>query len=463
MSLKIKNSHIHLDIVGGIAGDMFISAMLDMFTPLKSDVFNAVNGVLPDGTGKPVLSEGLNAGISGLRFKLETPEMTSGENESFGHEHSHAHEDKHSHSHNHCEPHVHSSDHSHEHYHKHKHSHAEHQEHTDNHSHSHHEHTTYQHLCGLMENSELDESVKNIAIELLTIIAKAEAKIHAKTLADVHFHELADWDSLMDVVASAVILNTLAQCSWSTSTLPLGGGLVDTQHGLIPVPAPATAEILIGFEFFDDGIQGERITPTGAAILRYLSNNSLLTTRQQGHLENTGYGLGTKVFPGMPNILRATIFDLVGSKKCSGLENNTQDTQQGSVVIIEFDIDDMTGEELGLSMELIRSYEGVVDVVSQSARGKKNRAVELIRVMAESTHYQNIIAYCFLQTTTIGLRYRFETRSFLLREHGVVNGDAYKSVQRPDGIETTKIEHDQLTSLPTLNDRRMKKYKIESS
>ena len=169
----------------------------------------------------------------------------------------------------------------------------------------------------------------------------------------------------------------------------------------------------------------------------------------------------------MPNILRSTLFDINGSKNELGLNNaqqgSHQDSQQDTVVIIEFDIDDMTGEELGLSIDLIRAFDGVVDVVTQSARGKKNRAVELIRVMSASANYQNVIAYCFLQTTTIGLRYRFETRSFLLREHGVVNGDAYKSVQRPDGIETTKIEHDQLTSLATLNDRRMKKYKIESS
>ena len=219
------------------------------------------------------------------------------------------------------------------------------------------------------------------------------------------------------------------------------------------MPAPATAEMLISFEFFDDGIQGERITPTGAAILRYLSDKKLLTQPQQGHLETTGYGLGTKVFPGMPNILRAMFFD---SQK-----NTTE--HQSTVVLIEFDVDDMTSEELALSLDLLREFNGVVDVVVQTARGKKNRAVELVRILASTDNYQNVIDYCFLQTSTIGLRYRFETRRSLTRELHDIDGDVYKSVTRPDGSQTKKIEHDQLTSLSTLQQRRMKKNQIESS
>jgi uncharacterized protein (TIGR00299 family) protein len=405
MTLQCKNSHIHLDIVGGIAGDMFISAMLDAFEYLQSEVLESVAMVLPEEAGTASLSKGINSGISGLRFNL-IPQA--------------------------AEKHVH--------------------EHEHEHSHTHH-HTTYQYLCKFLKQSKLSVKVVQVSVELLTIIAKAEAKIHNKTLDDVHFHELADWDSLMDVVASATILQALPDSSWSISKLPLGGGLINTQHGLIPAPAPATAEILTDFEFFDDGIQGERITPTGAAILRYLSDNELLTQPQQGHLQTTGYGLGTKVFAGMPNILRALSFDT----------QRTITKQQDTVVLIEFDIDDMTSEELALSVDLIREYKGVVDVVVQSARGKKNRAVELIRIMASTDNYQQIIDYCFVQTSTIGLRYRFETRRFLQRELHELGGDAYKSVMRPDGSQTIKIEHDQLISLSTLHERRMKKNKIESS
>jgi len=413
MISQCKNSHIHLDIVGGIAGDMFISAMLDTFDELQPQVLKSVATVLPKDVGTALLSQGINSGISGLRFTL-TPH--SSETKSAQHIHTH------NHAHTHVEQHT-------------------------------HHHTTFKYLCELLKHSSLSTNIIQVAIDLLTIIAKAEAKIHGTTLNEVHFHELADWDSLMDVVASATILDALGSSSWSISKLPLGGGLIKTQHGLIPAPAPATAEILTGFEFFDDGIQGERITPTGAAILRYLSDNALLTPQQQGHLQVTGYGLGTKVFAGMPNILRAMLF------------NTQQSTngQQSTVVIIEFDVDDMTAEELALSVDLLREYQGVVDVVVQSARGKKNRGVELIRILASPDDYQDIIEYCFLQTSTIGLRYRFETRRYLKRELHHIDGDDYKSVTRPDGSQTIKIEHDQLASLSTLHQRRMKKNQIESS
>ncbi|MDU0355378.1 LarC family nickel insertion protein [Paraglaciecola aquimarina] len=435
MTITTNESHIHLDIVGGIAGDMFIGAMLDAFEPLKADVFAAIEQVISKNIGRAELTAGLNSGISGLRFSLK---LVNSEKETEEHVHSH--------------PHPHSF-----HEHSHDHLHEEHlsQHGAADHSHEHSHKTTYRYLCQVLKTAKLDFDVANIAVELLTIIAVAEAKIHNKTLNDVHFHELADWDSLMDVVAAAVILNGLKQCSWSISTLPLGSGLVNTQHGLIPVPAPATAEILLGFEFSNDSVQGERITPTGAAILRYLRNNKLLIAQPQGRLVATGYGLGTKIFPAMPNILRALHF----TKKPA--DSALQQAQQGTVVIIEFDIDDMTGEELGLSLELLRAQDGVLDVIAQTARGKKNRSVESVRLLASSAHYQDVIATCFNQTTTIGLRYRFETRAYLLREHLEVQEVAYKSVARPNGETSLKVEHDELLSLESLNQRRTLKYQVE--
>ncbi|WP_158966546.1 LarC family nickel insertion protein [Paraglaciecola sp. L3A3] len=426
MKAKVENSHIHLDIVGGIAGDMFISAMLDTFEDLQSSVHSAVALVVPANIGTAEVLVGVNSGISGLTFSLQLNEVNHTHTpQSPQSEHSHIHEGEHN-----------------EHAHRHDHS------HNPTHSHK----TTYRYLCQLISDSELNSDVIKVAIELLTIIGKAEAKIHNKTLDAVHFHELADWDSLMDVVAAAVILSALSSCSWSTSKLPIGGGLVNTQHGLIPVPAPATAEILLGFEFFDDNIKGERITPTGAAILRYLADHQLIIPAPQGQLLATGYGLGTKVFPGMPNILRAMHFDT----------HNSQDCQQDTVVIIECDIDDMTGEEIALSLDLLRSQQGVIDVTVQTARGKKNRAVELVRILASSQHYKKVMDTCFIQTTTIGLRYRFETRRYLPREPHTQQKYAYKSVLRPNGESTQKIEHDELTSLDTLSQRRAVKYKVET-
>ncbi|MGJ8694330.1 MAG: nickel insertion protein [Thalassotalea sp.] len=459
MQTKIENSHIHLDIVGGIAGDMFISAMLDTFTFLQTEVFLAIKQVLPENIGTPVLSKEVNSGISGLTFKLK---LDGADNTvavphakmhaTHSHQHEHSHTDSHDHTENHSHPHEHDH-HQHKHNYNHDHQDDNSHDHEHDHVHSHSHETTYRYLCQLIQSSKLSAEVANVAIEILTIIAHAEAKIHDKILDDVHFHELADWDSLMDVVAAAVILHALSASTWSSSKLPLGGGFVNTQHGLIPVPAPATAEILLGFEFFDDNIKGERITPTGAAILKYLYNRGLLTNVPQSQLVATGYGLGTKVFPGMPNILRAMHFN----------KNIQKHSQQDTVVIIEFDIDDMTGEELGLALDLLRAQQGVIDVTAQSARGKKNRAVELIRILAASAEYQDVIDSCFNQTTTIGLRYRFETRRHLPRTQKSIDGHQFKSVQRPNGEVTHKIEHDELTELTTLNERRAVKGAIEHS
>jgi uncharacterized protein (TIGR00299 family) protein len=416
MSSTLANQHIHLDLVGGIAGDMFVSALLDMQPALQEQVESALALVLPDEAGKPLISRGLNAGISGLHFSLKPKELNAGSSE-----HSHTHEHTHEHTH-------------------------------DNTPHQH-THTTYRYLCGLIEQSPLATNIVKRAIHLLSIIAKAEAKIHGTSLEHVHFHELADWDSLMDVVASAVIIETLPEHTWSISALPLGGGLVNTQHGLIPVPAPATAEILVGFKFNDDGVKGERITPTGAAILRCLSELGKLKSHKGGELVTCGYGLGTKILKGMPNILRANLFE-------SPITTSSQPTEHTSVVSIEFDIDDMTGEEIGLAADLIRAHSGVLDLVIQSARGKKNRGVELFRVLTDTQQYQNVIDYIFTQTTTIGLRYRFDSRVCLPRQYTKIHDTPCKLVTRPNSQITCKIEHDQLLAGASLAERRENAAKI---
>ena len=142
---------------------------------------------------------------------------------------------------------------------------------------------------------------------ILTILGEAEARIHNVPLADVHFHEIADWDSLADVVGAGSVIAALGDAVWTVSDLPRGGGLVRTQHGLLPAPAPATAAILSGYRWRDDGVGGERVTPTGAAIVRHLATFSGDFGARR--LAATGTGAGTRELPGMPNILRALVFD----------------------------------------------------------------------------------------------------------------------------------------------------------
>ena len=125
-------------------------------------------------------------------------------------------------------------------------------------------------IARLISSAKLHPGTADQAIAILRRLAEAESRMHRVPVDEVHFHEIADWDSLMDVVAAGSIAAALAQCSWSVSDLPRGDGLVRTRHGLLPIPAPATVELLRGFRWRDDGVGGERVTPTGAAIVAHL-------------------------------------------------------------------------------------------------------------------------------------------------------------------------------------------------
>lgn len=389
-------------MIGGIAGDMFIAAMLDCDSQLNTPVLECIAAVLPHDIGHIKITKGVNKGISGLRVQLAlNPEPNS--SIKFGH-------------------------------------------------------TDFTSLVARIKASSLELCVQTIAIELLTILAKAEAKIHDKPLDKVHFHELADWDSLMDIVAIAAILHHLRDYHWEVSSIPIGRGRVKTEHGMLPIPAPATLELLHGFSFIDDGEQGERITPTGALILRYLKDKGLLSINdtqvkiQQSKyiLQSIGYGLGEKTFATLPNILRVSHFCMADA--------NTQDPQ---VAVIEFEIDDMTGEEIACALDNLRAQQGVFDVNAVSARGKKNRPLERIQLITDIAALDNIINQCFICTSTIGLRWQTMHRRCLKREHAHTDLGRIKTVLRPGNTPSKKIEHDDLDTSLSLDEQRKIKCQAE--
>jgi uncharacterized protein (TIGR00299 family) protein len=375
-----------LDAVGGMAGDMFVSAMIDALPELRGRVLADAAAVLPEDVGMPRLEEGMSGGLRCLRFRLADA----------GHHHHHA--------------------------------------------------SAFTDMVARIEGAPLSAGTAVEAIAILRHLAEAEAAIHGVAVEAVHFHEIGDWDSLMDVVAAGSIAAALPDAGWAVSELPRGGGLVRTAHGLLPVPAPAAARLLTGFAWRDDGVSGERVTPTGAAILRHLVSAPTAT----GRLRAGGIGAGTRDLSGLPNILRVTVFDAADD---GGLEK---------IALLSFDIDDMTGEEIGTAADRLRSMAEVRDLVIQTALGKKGRPVQVFRLLLRPEDQAAVAAACFTETSTLGLRWHIETREVLPRRFETVEGVRTKIATRPKA-ESRKAESDDLAGGLSLEARRAVKRQAEEA
>ncbi len=266
----MSGRHIHLQPLGGIAGDMFVAAMLDALPHCRAQVFADIAAVLPAELGAVRLTRVLKNGIAALHFCLEE-EVPA---DALAHPHAAAAPPVH---------HLHSRGNS--------------------------PAGDYAGIRKLIETARLSGSAALHALAILDILALAESRIHDVALESVHFHELAGWDSLMDVVAAGSLISTLGEATWSISALPLGGGQVKTQHGLLPIPAPATMQILEAYPWHSDNIAGERVTPTGAAIVRYLVPPEQLSNRPEGIYAAGGYGAGTRNFAEIANVLRVMVFE----------------------------------------------------------------------------------------------------------------------------------------------------------
>lgn len=293
----------------------------------------------------------------------------------------------------------------------------------------------YGQIVARLTDSALDRDVLDVALGILKVLGQAEARVHDRPLDHVHFHELADWDSVADVVAAASFITRSGVKRWGVDPLPLGGRTVPTQHGTITVPAPAVLELLQGFEWIDDGLAGERVTPTGAAIVRYLCEPGTTLT---GRLSGAAFGAGTRRYKTMANVVQLVAFE--GTK--AGLEPVTE---------LAFDIDDMTGEEMAIAADRLRAQDGVLDLTQTAQIGKKGRAITLFRVLCRPEAADAITQACLTQTTTLGVRRVDLTRQTLTRAD-VPGPVRVKTANRP-GRATAKAESDDLTG-ETLADRR---------
>jgi uncharacterized protein (TIGR00299 family) protein len=389
--------HIHLDAVGGVAGDMFVAALLDAFPSLAEQVLAEIDGTLPTGLPRPRLEIGASHGLRVQRLVCEPYGLSTGPVPT----------------------------------------------------------GAYPELRRILAQAGLAPATKGHALAILQVLAEAEARVHGLPIEAVHFHELADWDSLLDVVAAGSIAGRLEGASWSVSDLPLGSGTVSTQHGHLPVPAPATLAILEGFAWRDDGIGGERVTPTGAAILRHLLPDGGPRRRPTGRLAAIGAGAGTRELPGLPNLLRVLELDLEPAP-----------ARSEDVAVLEFEVDDMSGEEIGVGLDLLRVAPGVLDASVSLRVGKKGRPMHGFRVLARPETVEAVERLCFAETSTLGVRRRLEQRTVLPRRMEEVMLDGapalhVKLAARPDGELTAKAECDDIATLPGLAARRHRRATAE--
>lgn len=404
---------IHLDLLGGISGDMFVAAMIDALPGLAPLVMTNLALVRPGGAPLPACFEGMTGGLRALRFgAAPSAEGRSGYSISErgpGQKNSLAPVD-------------------------------------------HGPGTSHAVLRQTLGESMLPESARAQALALLDLLAEAEARVHGINIDQVHFHELGDWDSLMDLVAAGSIAAALAQARWTASAPPLGGGQVRSAHGMLPVPPPATAALLTGYPWRDDGIAGERVTPTGAAILRHLVPAARCAARRDtGRLRSVGCGAGTRSMPGIANMLRVLVFE----RDVAGMADTDE-----AVTVIEFDVDDMTGEEIAVAGDHLRASPDVIDVSIGTRSGKKGRPVADFRLLTRPAAVPAIARLCFTETSTLGVRMREEHRSILHRTEvtAVLAGDALrvKLAERPGNQRTAKAAHDDVAAEPGLDQRRRK-------
>ena len=392
--------HIHLDPLGGLSGDMFLAAVLDTWPDMLEGTVEAMRAAgLPNNWLIDYVAA-KDHGLTGSRLNIIPPK--EGKLRPTG---------------------------------------------------------SFRKIRKRLEDAPMRNSVKSGALRIFTCLAEAEAKVHGVSVDEIHFHEIADWDSVADIVGAAHVIEVLREASWSIGPLPLGNGRVDTEHGPLPVPAPATTLLLQGLPVIDDGIGGERVTPTGAAIARSLTP----TSRPEGRtleISHIGTGFGARTIPGIANALRVLAFH---DPKTPKARNGSAET----IGVICFEIDDQTPEDLAIGLQRISDMETVHDVKQWPVYGKKGRISTAIQILCEDKALDAVGRMCFLETTTIGLRRRIEERTVLDRTSSsvLVNGFPVrvKKVLRPGGRRTVKAEADSISeSAGPEADRSALRRKVEA-
>ena len=328
------------------------------------------------------------------------------------------------------------------------------EEHSHGHNHDHehehhHEHRNLNDVYSIIDNSTIDEKSKDLAKRIFERVAKAEAKVHNKTLEEVHFHEVGAIDSIVDIVGTAILINKINPDRIISSIVNDGYGFIECAHGTMSVPVPATSEIFANskVKFRQIDVDTELVTPTGAAIIAELAEE--FATLPAMVTEKIGWGAGFKDLK-IPNVLKVYY-------------GNMQEKNE-NFVVMETNIDDCTGEVLGYTSEKLFKN-GALDVFFTPIFMKKNRPAYRLTVACKKEDMLNLQNIIFRETTTIGIRYRFESRTELGREHIEIDTKYGKLKAKKvinDGEVYIYPEYESLKELSEKNNIPIKElYKLE--
>jgi len=384
----------YFDCFSGISGDMTLGALIDL--GLDPNLLEAELKKLQLEGYKLSFYKVQKHGITGTKAQVE-----------LAHHHD-EHNHEHDHENDHDNPHTHKKNHEHK--------------HTRN----------LGDIRQLITSSQMDEEVKTKSMSIFTRLGEAEAKIHGVTIDQVHFHEVGAVDSIIDIVGSVIGISALGIKKVYSSPLSLGRGMAKSSHGVIPIPAPATLELLKGIPVKQTEIKGELVTPTGAAIISTLAEG--FGTMPEMIIDKISYGAGFKDLPEQPNMLRI----------CLG--HTTSKFESDTIFVAETNIDDMSPQIYDLLIDKLLVL-GALDVFLTPILMKKNRPANKLTVLVEQQNLQKIHECILIETTTMGVRVYKADRKKLSRQMSEVETE-YGKVR----VKLGKIGERVIKVLPEYDD-----------
>ena len=303
----------------------------------------------------------------------------------------------------------------------------------DHHGHHHHHHSHLEDIRHIVSHLAIDDAVRQDVLSIYDRIAQAESQVHGVTMEHIHFHEVGTMDAIADITAVCYLMRKLGVSRVAASPVHVGSGQVKCAHGILPVPAPATALLLKDVPIYGGEVRGELCTPTGAALLKHFVHDFGAMPVMQ--LERTGYGMGKKDFP-IANCVRA----MLGSTCASAGDE---------IVELRCNLDDMTGEAIGFACEQLLAA-GALDVFTTAITMKKSRPGVLLSVLCKPEQRETVTALLFHHTTTLGIRYQTLARSTLERrteQAPTPYGTVRYKISTGYGAEHRKPEYEDLARI----------------